>query len=763
VAGAEKALSDRSSRGVYILAGHEDFKTARAAAGRLYEDLSGAANERLFEALSLYVDEGMIGEFIRYFSDYRYVLLGKETRELLENGGARELAEDALAAAYGAFSFMDFDTLEKDPFLLGGREIERFLNSSLLSGGAMSLREDVLAARYGSLWYVMIRGTLSSAGVSVTNSDSAVEKIYAAAGASRAPGLQFVFSGVPFHSYESSSGAQREISLISSLALIIIILLFLVIFRSFLPMAVSLGTIILSLLTAAGAVLAVFKEIHIFTFVFGTTLIGIGVDYSIHFFIHWKGNPALTTGDAVGAHIFRGIAMSFISSEICFAALFLAPFDILKQFAVFLSAGLFSAWLTTFALYPRLKLPPPEQRRIPGRLPRSGAVYTVHYKPWSWAGKSLKRCILAAVAGFSILLIILNKDTVRIENNIAGLYTMSPALMEAEKTAARVLDHGSAGWYFIVSGDSAGEILEREEALCARLDLEIERGTLRSYMASSLFIPSLKTQRQSYGAARKLLPLAEAQLTSLGFPPESAGLFRQDFERAADTFVLPAGELPPALEDILSNLWIGEIGGRWYSCVLPLHAEAEGIFRSLAEESDSVFFINKVKDIGTELDSLTRIMFALLAGAYAIVCIIIALFYSPKQALRICAVPCFLVLVTFAVLAQAGIPLGFFSASGMVLVFGLGLDYTFYVIENKRRLPLKSQRDFITEGETGNSHSRNFFLTILTIVLSFLTSVLSFGALVLSDFTPIHIFGLTVFSGLTAAFIISMFFSGRDS
>ncbi|MDR1277357.1 MAG: MMPL family transporter, partial [Treponema sp.] len=519
---AEKVLSGRGSRGVYILVGHEDFKIAREAAGRLYAELSGAANERFFQALSLYVDEGVTGEFIRYFSDYRYVLLDRETRELLENGGARELAEDALAAAYGAFSFMDFDTLEEDPFLLGSREIERFLNSGLLSGGAMSLREDVLAARYEGLWYVMIRGALSSAGVSVTNSDSAVERIYAAAGGFPVPGLKFVFSGVPFHSYESSSGAQREISLISSLALVIIIILFLVIFRSFLPMAASLGAITLSLLAAAAAVLVVFKEIHIFTFVFGTTLIGIGVDYSIHFFIHWKGNPSLATGDAVGAHIFRGVTMSFVSSEICFAALFLAPFGILKQFAVFLSAGLLSAWLTTLILYPRLKPPPPEQRRIPGRLPRLRA------------GKLLKRCILAAVTGLSILLIILNKDMVRIENNIAGLYTMSPALMEAEKTAAQVLDHGSAGWYFIVAGDSAGELLEREEALCARLELEIERGTLRSYMAASLFIPSLETQRQSYGAAKKLLPLAEAQLASLGFPPESAGLFRRDFEGAAD-------------------------------------------------------------------------------------------------------------------------------------------------------------------------------------------------------------------------------------
>jgi predicted exporter len=621
--------------------------------------------------------------------------------------------------------------------------MRRFLDSGLLSGSAMSPKEDVLAAYYEGLWYVMIRGTLPPAGVAVTNADSGVERIYAACGEIGAGegDVRFVFSGVPFHSYESSSGAQREISLISTITLIIVVLIFLAVFRSVLPVLVSVSAVLVSLLTAVAVVLLFFREIHILTFVFGTTLIGIGVDYSIHYFMNWKGNPLLPGGPAIRAHIFRGITMSFISSEICFAALFFAPFIILKQFAVFLFTGLLSSWLTAMTVYPRFALPPPEKRRLPAPLLRLGKTAGLPHP----LGRGLKRTVLAAMAIVPAILIVINRDMIRIENDIAGLYAMSPALRESERTASRILDHGSAGWYFIVSGDSPGETLEHEEALRERLDGEISRGNLRSYAAASLFVPSPAAQKRNYQAAKALLPLADSQFALLGFPPEAARTFREDFADREGNFVLPGEGLPPNLRDIISNLWIGEVEGRWYSCVLPLHAKDERVFRSLAEESDSVYFVNKTRDIGTGLNELTRIMLILFAAAYVIVGVIVNIFYPRREALGICAVPCLLTLAALAVLSCAGIPLSFFPVTGLVLVFGLGLDYIFYVSESRRMAasPLR--------------HT-----TTPAIVLSFATTALSFGALSLSGFTPVHLFGLTVFSGLTAAFAASLIMSVKS-
>jgi len=89
------------------------------------------------------------------------------------------------------------------------------------------------------------------------------------------------------------------------------------------------------------------------------------------------------------------------------------------------------------------------------------------------------RPILAVVLSLVILtLLVLNFSAIKIENNISSLYTMSASLLESEQRAARVLDYGSTGWYFIVTGSSPEETLENEEKLTARLEEEISKGNL---------------------------------------------------------------------------------------------------------------------------------------------------------------------------------------------------------------------------------------------------------------------------------------------
>ncbi len=541
--------------------------------------------------------------------------------------------------------------------------------------------------------------------------------------------MQFVFSGVPFHSYESSSNAQREITLITTISMIICIIIFIIVFRSLVPVLASVLNISIAIFFAAASVLLVFREIHILTFVFGTTLIGIGLDYSIHYFINWKGNRALDTGTSVRSHILQSITMSFISSEICFIALLFAPFMILKQFAVFLSVGLLSAYMTVICLLPSMIRVPSLEKRF---FKKSSAAE----KRFAIFVRFPRKAILIGMIILSLAGIGVNWRRIRIENNLSALYTMSDRLIESEKTAAQVLKHGSTGWYFIVTGNTVEEVLRHEEQLRLRLDNEIVQGTMKSYMASSLFIPSEQTQRENYAAAEKLLPLAEFQFAALGFPSEYAGMFLRNFTSASEIVISPEGDIPNYLKEIISNLWIGKVGDRYYSCVLPLHTSTEEPFREIASEMDNVFFVNKVKDIGTELNALTRMIFLLLLAAFAVIIIVIRLIYPWKETLKIALIPLIAMLLTLTVLTFKAIPLGFFPAVSIILILGLGLDYMFYMVESDK--------------------SATPALTILAIVLSFVTTTVSFGALTLSNFMPVHVFGLTVFIGLTTTFAASM-------
>jgi len=322
---------------------------------------------------------------------------------------------------------------------------------------------------------------------------------------------------------------------------------------------------------------------------------------------------------------------------------------------------------------------------------------------------------------------------------------MSPSMMEGEKLASMVLDYGSYGWYFLISGATAEETLENEERFLEQLDKEKTKGNLSAYLATTLFVPSLKTQKQTYEAMKALLPLAAAQYDSLGFGPDYTGgsgfsSFMEEFA-GGETYCRPE-DAPQALG--VSNLWIGNAGGSYFSCVMPLHPKEEAIFRSLAEEYNFVHFINKAADIGRDLDTLTKTIFFLFLVACIVVFILVFFVYSLKDSFRIFAVPILLLLSSLAVLTANRIPLGFFPAAALILVLGLGLDYIFYMIGRKNiKLP---------GGE----------LTFLAVILSFLTTLLSFGALALSSFVPVHFFGLTVSAGLSTAFISAILLAGRD-
>jgi len=346
-----------------------------------------------------------------------------------------------------------------------------------------------------------------------------------------------------------------------------------------------------------------------------------------------------------------------------------------------------------------------------------------------------KPVVFAALLVTATALLVSNSSVIKIENNLASLYTMSDFMLESEIRASKVLDYGSQFWYFIVSGSSPEETLVHEENLTQRLREEIGRGNLGSFLGTTVFVPSAQTQKNTYEAMKALLPLAQDQFDYLGFPPEFTGAFYEEF-KAGERYCLPE-DAPPLAN--MSNFWIGKSGGSYYSCVMLFQAKDEAVFRSIAAESEFAHFMNTAKDISRDLDTLTRTMLLLFLGAYALVSVIICLIYSWKDSLRICAVPFLLIFCTWAVLTANKIPMGFFPATGFVLVFGLGLDYVLYMISRK----------------SGSS------FTPIAVILSFLTTLLSFGALALSSFRPVHMFGLTVLSGLSVAFITAMLLQGK--
>ena len=62
------------------------------------------------------------------------------------------------------------------------------------------------------------------------------------------------------------------------------------------------------------------------------------------------------------------------------------------------------------------------------------------------------------------------------------------------------------------------------------------------------------------------------------------------------------------------------------------------------------------------------------------------------------------------------------------------------------------------ENEKERTVERDKTLEPLAIMLSFITTIISFGALALSSFVPVHLIGLVIFLGLATAYVSTFFY-----
>ncbi|MEZ9233688.1 MMPL family transporter, partial [Vibrio amylolyticus] len=85
-----------------------------------------------------------------------------------------------------------------------------------------------------------------------------------------------------------------------------------------------------------------------------------------------------------------------------------------------------------------------------------------------------------------------------------------------------------------------------------------------------------------------------------------------------------------------------------------------------------------------------------------------------------------------AVTVMFGSTLNLFNLLALILIIGIGIDYTLFFSEHNQ------------------SHS-----TLLAITLSALTTLLSFGLLALSNTHAIHSFGITVLAGIFVAWLLA--------
>lgn len=638
--------------------------------------------------------------------------LSAPARERL-NGGADAWSQWVLGQIYSPFGGVSRAEWQADPLLLTRAAV-------LTQKSPMQLDEQGWLTRRdddGRVWF-MVRAELNLSAFDMARNQQLLAQLAAGEQQLRHdfPGVELLRRGTLFYSQHASALAEKDISTIGLGSLIGVIVLIWLVFRSPRALLLSLLPLLTGLGWGLGAVLLVFGEIHVFTLVISSSLIGISIDYALHFMserrLHGHESPHLTR-----SRLLPGLSLALLTTLVGYALLWLAPFPGLQQLAVCALAGLLAAFLTVLLLFPDWL----------GALASSPLPISRWQMRWLalWQRPGGMRRWLPLLV---LLLAGVGISRLEVDDDIQRLQPLPRELQAQEQQIQRLTGQQGGMQGYLVVGQSGEQALQRVEQLAGWLEQARGQGQIDSYVSLTQWLPSLASQQADHQAMLALLPQVVSRLQAAGVPVSAK----------APGFVAlqPDAWLASPVSEGSRLLWHRLADGRVGIWVPVMGVHDVSAMAQLASKLDGVVWQDQ-RSQWSRLFADYRIKLAeLLLVAIVLVGALLCWRLGSKLTLRILLVNLLAVGMGLALLALCQQPLTLFGVLALSLIFGIGIDYGLFF------------------AHCGSDPARQQS-TLLAILLAHLTTLLAFGLLALSSTPAIAGFGLVLSGGIFTAFLLS--------
>ena len=692
---------DFSSRLILLLSA-TDNDTVQKSVKRLAQRMSAMDD---VASVDWQIEPDQRRQAARELFTYRFSVLSPDVIQHLQNGEFAYLSERALHRLYSLVS-MGQTNLINDPFSL--------FTPELISGGAEFKIEVVdgllkVVDTFPHTYAVVVE--LRANPYELAVQESILNAVQAEIIQS---GVSIEQSGMLLHAEAGARQASWEISTIGLGSMLGIVILVLVVFRR--P-----GALLLMLIPAAvgyacavAVTALVFGEIHLVTLAFGAGLVGVSVDYSLHFLCERR----ICAANRILGRLLPGLMLGLFSSVMAYGAQALAPFPGLRQMAVFSVTGLIAAWITVVCWYPWLTRNQEQQPLMAAAwLKRSGARML-------FLG-NVKFITLILLCGIGLGLVSWN-SAVSVDD-IRLLQTSPKNLVEMEKRVREKLGIESSSQFILVQSASVEESLRREADILPWLEVLKSENLLSDFQALSTALPPRQKQQENQLLVSALY---ESQLDTL-FKQlnlgEKVADARASFEAAKGQFltweIWQQTEMGRSWQNYVVKTAKGEVATVIRLAGLDDVRGREVLLSNIQHQPDLVF-VDRSRDM-TALMARYRMEISLwVVVAYLLVFLVLVTRY--RQAVwRIMLPPAIASLMTLALLVQFEQGINLFHLMALILVLGIGLDMGIFMTETG-----------------GSSH------TWLAVSMSCVTSLLAFGLLTWSNTPVLHHFGLTVLIGL---------------
>lgn len=640
-----------------------------------------------------------------------YTFLNTYRLAFLDNALQNELKDPQLSRAFvlsqvfNPFAGVGAAELQNDPLLLTRR-----IAQGLTKGESATFDDGWIVAKdKAGLSYFLVEALLSK-NISLTEAANGIEEKLTRLKAAY-PNVSFVKQGIAFYTAHGVKSAMHDISLLGSLSFAGLLLVFWLGFRSVRPFALCLISVVTGLIFASAATYLVFGTLHAATLVMSTSLIGISADYTTYYLTRrmqmGEEESAFTSRDALKGSLLHAV----LTSSLAYAVMLLAPLPGLRQFALFGAVGLLAACFTVLIVFPYLVAGFPS-RKLPLL---SGFTHWVNL----WKENPFKgRALCLAV----VLFLSLGLFKLQTSDNLTAMQTLDAALKSDEVKFTELFNRDMTQHWFIAIGKDANEALRKEHALESRLEKARSEGLLSGFDAFPL--NTLETQ--------------EKLLTEYS---QTANLVKKDLEAAGITIGKTQSPKLLTLSDYLTSPMARSAGFRVAhlkdnSVALILTVKGvkdETLMNSIAKEIDGVSWYSRKASFENLFYSCRTTVTALLCLSFGAIFIVFIRSFGLKAGFVGALCSLFSLTSALGAMGWLGIPLHLFSLFSLILVLGIGIDYVVFFHRHR------------------NASASVSFATTIAMV----TTLLSLGILVLSSTAAISNFGLVLFLGITASYLIA--------
>ena len=536
-----------------------------------------------------------------------------------------------------------------------------------------------------------------------------------------AAGGEFMLSmaGVPVFSVAAHSEINQDVMLVSVVSSMSVVLVFLLLFRSFVAlhwiMLVQMASFVVGTLATA----LVFDYVHSLTLALGASLIGICIDYPIHVMVHC-GKHRHTPLASVRL-LWPSLFMGGLTTVIGYCALGFTGFPGFEQIAVF---ALFSI-ITSLSL---------TRWVLPALLPQS-SLHATHLPGVSiWLDFcARRRKPLLIVLAASTLLAALTLPQLRWMNDMQKLAMDMDLIKQQDETVRSHFSSIEPGRFVLVQANDFETALQRSEAAERRLHALKQAGVLNEYHGLFPWLTSLALQNQNkavYDQALtpQFLETWHSALSKVQLSTDKLG----NLSTSNTQPLLPEAVLDTPVRHILSGQLLADQNGVTLSLWLGEH-DPTRLIEGLKGLEGTRYFSQK-----DQLDHLAaqyrdRSLQMLVIG----IAIMAGFIWLQQRQLRkalLTLLPSLVaVLFIFATWAVIGEELSFLHVIGLLLAVSLCVDYGIFFMDNRGQ----------------DSH-----VTYQAIAASTLTTLASFGALGLGKTPTLPILALSVSLGVTLGFLL---------